>query len=149
MRQSTYLLSVSVLVGALLPVTVWGYGSAPYPGDRDYHSQVWSTGGHHYSNSLRLQAGKTEGGYYVRINLDGLRPEDILVSLQRNYLVLQISQSSQYGSYNPNARRTSQWQIHFRKRLRLPYDADVTRMTTSTKNGIMEINMPTYPSLKW
>ena len=139
MRQSTYLLFVSVLFGALLPVTVWGYGSAPYPGDSDYHSQAWSTGGHHYSGSLRLQTGMTEGGYYVRIYLDGLRPGDIHVSLLRNRLVLQIAQGGQHGSSRPNVRGVSRWQMHFRRQLRLPYDADVARMTMSTKNGIMEI----------
>ena len=149
MRQNIHLLFVSVLFGALLPVTVWGYGFAAYPGDRNYLPHAGSAGGHHYSGSLRLQTGITEGGYYVRIHLDGLRPEDIHVSLQRNHLVLQIAQGGQYGPYNPNARRVSQWQIHFRRQLRLPYDADVTRMTTSTKNGIMEIHMPSYPSLKW
>jgi len=90
-----------------------------------------------------------ENGYYVRIHLDGLRPEDIHVYLQRNHLVLQIAQGGQYGLYNPNARRVSQWQTHFRRQLRLPYDADVTRMTTSTMNGIMEIYIPVDSSRKW
>ena len=149
MRKSTHLLFVSVLFGALLPVTVWGYGFAAYPGDRNYLHHAGSTGGHHYSGSLRLQTGMTEGGYYVRIYLDGLRPGDIHVSVLRNRLVLQIAQGGQYGSSRPNVRGVSQWQMHFRRQLRLPYDADVTRMTMSTKNGIMEIHMPGYPSHKW
>ena len=149
MWKSTHLLFVSVLFGALLPVTVWGYGFAAYPGDRNYLPHAGSAGGHHYSGSLRLQTGMTEGGYYVRIYLDGLRPGDIRVSLLRNRLVLQIAQGGQYGSYSPNVRGVSQWQMHFRRQLRLPYDADVARMTMSTKNGIMEIYIPTDPSLKW
>lgn len=149
MKQSVHLLFASVLFGALLPVTVWGYGVTDYPGDRSYPPHAGSAGGHRYSGSLRLQTGMTDGGYYVRIHLDGLRPEDIHVSLQRNYLVVQTTQGDRYGSYDPNARRDLRWQMHFRKKLRLPYDADVTRMTTSTKDGIMEIFMPTYPSRKW
>ena len=149
MRQNTHLLFVCVLFGALLPVTVWGYGFAAYPGDRNYLPHAGSAGGHHYSSSLRLQTGMTEGGYYVRIYLDGLRPGDIHVSLLHNRLVLQIAQGGQHGSSRPNVRGVSRWQMHFRRQLRLPYDADVTRMTISTKNGIMEIHIPGYPSLKW
>ena len=149
MRKSIHLLFVSVLVGALLPVTVWGYGFAASPRDRNYLSHAESAGGHHYSGSLRLQTGITGDGYYVRIHLDGLRPEDIHISLQRNYLVVQIAQGGQYGTHNSTARSASQWQMSFRRQLRIPYDADVTRMTTSTKNGIMDIYMPSYQSFKW
>ena len=149
MRKCTRLLFVSVIAGALLPVTVWGYGFAAYPDDRNHLPYAGSAGGNHYSGSLRLQTGMNEGGYYVRIRLDGLRPEDIHVSFQRNRLVLKIVQGGQYGPYNSNARRTSQWQMSFRRQLRIPYDADVTRMVTSTKDGIMEIYIPSYQSLKW
>lgn len=149
MRKSALLLFVSVLAGALLPVTVWGYGFDAYPGDGNYLPHAESAGGHYYSGSLRLQTGMTEGGYYVRIYLDGLRPEDIHVSLQRNHLVLKTVQGGQYGPYNSNARGASQWQMSFRRQLRIPYDADVTRMVTSTRDGIMEIYMPSYQPLQW
>ena len=149
MRKSIRLLFVSVLAGALLPATVWGYGFTAYPGDRNHLPDAEAAGGHYYSGSLRLQTGITGDGYYVRIHLDGLRPGDVHISLQRNYLVLKIAQGGQHGPYNSNARRAMQWQMHFRRQLRIPYDADVTRMTTSMKNGIMEIYMPTDPSLKW
>jgi len=149
MRLSRQLLFVSILFGALLPATVWGYGFAAYPDDRSYLPYSSATVDHHYSGSLRLQTGMTEGGYYVHINLDGLRPEDIHVSLQRNNLVLQIAQGGQHGSYNPNVRGVSQWKMRYRRQLRLPYDADVTRMTTSTRKGTMEIYIPIVLPLKW
>jgi HSP20 family molecular chaperone IbpA len=142
MRQSIRWLFASVLFGALLPMIAWGYGLAPYPGDRDHRPYTGSTRVHHSSGSVRVKTGITEEGYYVRIQLDGLRPEDIHVYLQRNCLVLQTRKAGQHSSNNPNTRRLSQWQIHFRRQLRLPYDADVTRMTTSTRNGSMEIYLP-------
>ena len=142
MQKRTQLLFVSVLFAALLPVTVWGYGIFDHNGDRRYLPYAGSEGGHHYSGSIRLQTGMTEEGYYVRANIQGLRPEDVQVYLQRNRLVLQIAQGDQYGTYNPDARRASQWQMRFRRQLRLPYDADGTRMTMSTMNGIMEIYIP-------
>ena len=155
MRQNTHLLFVIVLFSALLPVTVWGYGFSDYPGGGGYRPYAGSAGVHHRPGSLRIQTGMTGDGYYVRAYLEGLRPEDLKVYLQRNQLVLQIAQGDRYGRYNPNARGASQWQMSFRKRLRLPYDADWASMTTTTTNGIMEIYiprrsryMPTDPSLK-
>ena len=131
MQRSTNLLFASVLFAALLPVTVWGYGFYDYQGDRNNRPV-----------SLRVHTGMTEDGYYVRAHIEGLRPEDVQVYLQRNRLVLQTTQGDQYGLHNPNARRGSQWQMSFRRQLRLPYDADATRMTTSTENGIIEIYIP-------
>jgi len=142
MRQSTHLLFASVFFAAMLPVTAWGFGFADYPGDRSYHPYAGSAEGRHYSGSLRLQKGMTADGYYVRAYLDGLRPQDVQVYLRRNQLVLQAAQANQHVLNKPSASGVSQWQMRFRKQLRLPYDADYTRMTTSTNNGIMEIYIP-------
>jgi HSP20 family molecular chaperone IbpA len=149
MQQGIRLLLLSILAGALLPVTVWGYGFVADPGDRHYLSQAGPGGGRQYSGALRIQTGITENGYFVRIYLDGLSPEDIHVSLRRNYLVLQVTQDDRYSMYKPNARGVAQWRMQSRRQLRLPYDADVTRMTSSTKDGIVEIYMPFTASLKW
>jgi len=142
MRQIIHMTFVSILLAALLPVTAWGSGYAGYPGDRNYQPYAGSAGGSHHSGSLRIQKGMSEDGYYVRVWLDGLRPEDVQVYLRRNRLVLRVVQSDQYGLVSPYARRSSQWQMSFRRQLRLPYDADGTRMTTSTQDGIMEIYIP-------
>jgi HSP20 family molecular chaperone IbpA len=142
MRQIIHMTFVSILLAAFLPVTAWGFGFTDYPGDRGYQPYAGSAGGSRYSGSLRVEKGMTGDGYYVHAWLDGLRPEDVQVYLRRNRLVLQVDQGDQYGLYNPNARRSSQWQMSFRRQLRLPYDADGARMTTSTKDGIMEIYIP-------
>ena len=156
MRQSTHLLFATIVFTALLPVTVWGYGLSDYPGDRGYRSYAGSAGGHHYSGSLRLQTAETRNGYHLRARLDGLRPEEVHVYLQRNQLVLQIDQGDQHGLHSHDARRVSRWQIRFRKQLQLPYDADWSRMIITKKNDVMEIyiprssqSMPINPSLKW
>jgi HSP20 family molecular chaperone IbpA len=142
MRQRIHVTFISILFAAMLPVTAWGSGFADYPGDRSYHPYSGPAGGSHYSGSLRVEKGMTGDGYYVRAWLDGLRPEDVQVYLQRNRLVLQTTQGDRYGQHNLNARRGSHWQMSFRRQLRLPYDADATRMTTSTENGIIEIYIP-------
>ena len=142
MKQSYHLLIVSVLFPALLPVTVWGYGFFDYQNDRSYLPYARPVGGNHHPGSLRLQTGITVDGYYVRAYLEGLRPEDIQVYPRRNRLVLQFAKGNHYRLNSPAARRATRWQMGYRRQLRLPYDADWTRMTTSKKNGVMEIYIP-------
>ena len=160
MYQSTRLLFATIVFTAIFtalpPVTVWGYGLSDYPGDSSYPPYAGPAGGHHYSGSLRLQTAETRNGYHLRARLDGLRPEEVHVYLQRNQLVLQIDQGDQHGLHSHDARRVSRWQIRFRKQLQLPYDADWSRMIITKKNDVMEIyiprssqSMPINPSLKW
>ena len=142
MRLSTRLLFTGFLFSALLPVTVWGYDFNDTDGERNYFPYSRSEGGDRYKGTLRLQTGKTKDGYYVRAYLDGLHPEDVQVYLWHDRLVLRAAQGDRYGLYKPNVRRFSQWKMRFRKQLRLPYDADTNRMTTTTANGIIEIYFP-------
>lgn len=142
MRWSTRLLFVGFLFSTLLPVIVWGNDLAYYHGDRSYLPYSRSERGDRHKGFFRLQTGMTEDGYYVRAYLDGLYPDDIQIYLRRNRLVLQAVQGDRYGLYKPNASGVSQWKMRFRKQLRLPYDADSNRMTTTTENGIIEIYFP-------
>jgi len=142
MQQSTHLLFAGVFLAASLPVNVWGYGSYDYQGDRSHYPYAVSARGNNYSSSLRLQTGETEDGYYLRAYLEGLTPEDVQVYVQRNRLVLRVAQGDRRGPHTADVRGSSQWRMNVTRKLRLPYDADYTRMRTTTENGIMEIYMP-------
>lgn len=142
MQHSTQWLFAGVLFAAMLPATVWSYGFYDYHGDRSHSPYAGSTGGNHYSGSLRLQRGMTEDGYYVRAYLEGITPEDVQVYVQRNRLVLRVAQGDRRGRHAADIRGSSQWRVNFTRKLRLPYDADYTRIRTTTENGIMEIYMP-------
>jgi len=142
MRASTRLLFVAFLFTALLPVIVWGYDFTDYHGDMGYFPYSGQEGGDRYRGTLRVQKGMTEDGYYVRVYLGGLSPDDVQIDLRRNRLVLQVAQGERYGLHNHNARGVTQWKMRYRKQLRLPYDADTNRITTTTANGILEIHFP-------
>jgi HSP20 family molecular chaperone IbpA len=142
MKQKNRLLIAGTLFATLLPVTVWSYGfpgDPGVPGDRPYPESVT---GFRYSGHIRLQKGENADGYYVRVYLDGLSPGDVQAYVRGNRLVLQVAQRDRYESYRPNAGSASQWQMQFRRQLRLPYDADWSRMTTSSNNDVMEIYIP-------
>ncbi|MGB5426852.1 MAG: Hsp20/alpha crystallin family protein [Gammaproteobacteria bacterium] len=142
MQYSIHRLIVTILFAALLPVSAWGYGFYDAPANSVTLPHAGAERSNRHSASLRLHTGETEDGYYVRTYIEGLRPEDIQVFIRRNRLVVQVEQGDRYGLSRPDNRRNSQWRMQFRKQLRLPYDADWTRMTTSTTNGTMEIYIP-------
>ena len=142
MQHNIHRLIVTILFAALLPVSAWGYGFYDGLTGSDYPPYAGSERNHRYSGSLRLQTGETEDGYYVRTHIQGLSPEDIQIFIRRNRLVLQVDQGDRYSLSRQGTRGSSLWRMQFRKQLRLPYDADWTRMTTTTTNGIMEIYIP-------
>ena len=138
------LIFTGLLCAALLPSTAWTYDNYGYPGDRGY--QPYPGAAAHYQSqrrgSLRLEKGTTEEGYYVRVYLDGLQPDEIQVFVRRNRLVLQSAQDDEYGQLSPGSQSFSRSHRHFRKQVQLPYDADGTRITTDAKDGVMEIYIP-------
>lgn len=142
MQHNQYRLIVTILIATLLPVTAWGYGFYDGPAVGNHPPNAGSQRNHQDAGYLRFLTGETEDGYHVRINIEGLRPEDIQIYIRRNRLVLQVEQGDRYDMSKPGTRSTSLWRMHFRKQLPLPYDADWMRMTTSTTNGIMNIYIP-------
>ncbi len=141
MQRTTHLLYSCALVAALLPVTAWGYGFYDYHADRSYRPSTGRAVGSHHSSRMNIQTGRSADGYYIRVYLDGIRPEDLQVTPRRNRLILEIAQGGRHGP-DIDGRSASRWQMRMRKVLRLPPDADWTRLTTTTSNGIMEIHIP-------
>ena len=142
MRQRPHLLFASVLLVARLPAAVQGYGFSDYPGGRGCRPYAGPAGGNDFPVSVRLQTGIAGDGYYVRACLEGVHPEDVQVYPWHNHLVLQITQGDQRRLFNHGSSGVARWQMRIRRQLRLPYDADWTRMTVSMKHGIMEIYIP-------
>jgi hypothetical protein len=134
------------LIAALLPATVWGYGyyGDPYgePGGRGYMPYPRSPAAYHRHTGAHFQTGMSEDGYYVKVYLEGISPEEVQVFVRRNTLVVQSAQSDEYGTRDRGAFRVARSHTSFRKRLRLPYDADPSRMETTSENGILEIYIP-------
>jgi HSP20 family molecular chaperone IbpA len=131
-----------VLLCALLPATGWSQEFAPYPGDWNAPRYPGPVRGHQFAGALRVQTTMTRDGYYARIHVRGIRPEDIRVYPRHGNLVIETDEGGRNGTLRPGARGASQWQLHLRRQLRLPYDADVSGMTRNTENGSIDIFLP-------
>lgn len=130
------------LVAALLPATVWSYGYYGDPGGRGYMPYARSPAAYHRHTGAYFQTGMSEDGYYVKVYLEGISPEEVQVFVRHNTLVVQSAQSHEYGMGDRGAFGVARSHAAFRKRLRLPYDADASRMETTSENGILEIYIP-------
>lgn len=142
LRQPAHAWLAGVLLGILLPATGWSQEFTPYPGDWNTPLYAGSISGHPLTGTLRVQTTMTRDGYYARIHVNGIRPEDIRMYPKRGYLVVQADEGGRNRTLRTGARSKSQWQMHLRRQLRLPYDADVSGMTTRTGNGIIDIFLP-------
>jgi HSP20 family molecular chaperone IbpA len=140
-RQSPHGWLTAILLAALLPVPGWAQGPAPSPADGNAPPYTGPMNGPRTAGALHIQTGVTGNGYYARIRLDGLRPDDIRVYPRRGYLVVQVEEGARFGRFRTDVRRGS-WQMHMRRLLRLPYAADTTRMTMRTEKGLMEVFLP-------
>ena len=98
--------------------------------------------GHHVGGALRVQTTMTRDGYYARVYVRGIRPEDIRVYPRHGYLIIEAGEGERSGTARTGAWSESHWQMHLRRQLRLPYDADVSGMTRRTENGIIDIFLP-------
>lgn len=131
-----------LLCAALWPSTALTYDPYGYPGDRGYLPGPGASAHYQRRGSLRLQKGMTEEGYYVRVYLEGIQPDEIQVFVRRNRLVLQSARDDQHGQFTPGSHSFSRSYSRFRKQVPLPYDADWSRMTKEAKDGVMDIYIP-------
>jgi len=93
---------------------------------------------------IHVQKAMYEGGYLVRVYTRGITPEDIEVVADRGRLRLRSERSRQreWQSETPYRRSSMSTRSSIRRTLRLPYNADATRLTTSVEEGVLEIRIP-------
>jgi HSP20 family protein len=83
-----------------------------------------------------------DGQYVVRVDVPGVDPRDVEVSVQENNLVIKGERKS--------SRETKEKDYHYReaaygrfeRRLALPQGVDRDKVTASYKNGVLEIVVP-------
>jgi HSP20 family molecular chaperone IbpA len=93
---------------------------------------------------IHVQKAMYEGGYLLRVYTRGITPEDIEVIADRGRLRLRSERSrqSEWQSEMPYRRSSMSTRSSIRRTLRLPYNADATRLTTSVEEGVLEIRIP-------
>ena len=128
----------SVLLVAGVPAQTSGYGSQGYPG---YMSPA-PPDSHHGRGGVRLEKGKTEDAYTLRIYTGRRRPQDIEVSVDRGYLVLRSVRSEQTNWNQQGGYSYKRSYSRFHRSLPLPRDAVPEQMSRTDGDGIIDIVIP-------
>ena len=141
MKNILATLSILVLIGLVSTATAQPPGYYGYPG---FQRPTPSWMGSRHQGRIRIERDRDEAGYLLRIFTSGdIDPEAIQVSVQGNSLLIENDQSTQqeqrsdqgFYSYSRSSSR-------FRRRLSLPWDADVDNMQRSVEDGVITITLP-------
>ena len=93
---------------------------------------------------IRLEKDRYDDGYLLRVHTQGLKAEDIQVHADGGRLRLhsEMSRQQQWRSDEPYRRSSMSSRSSIRRSVRLPYDADASKLTTSINEGVLEIRIP-------
>ena len=127
-----------------------GYVPDPYAAEHPAHDYAVPPahpmhGPYSYSAPPRIHVEKAmyQDGYLVRVYTRGITPEDIEVAADRGQLRLRSEMSRQkWRSAEPYRISSTFSRGSIRRTIRLPYDADASKLTTSVVQGVLEIRIP-------
>ena len=93
---------------------------------------------------IHLEKARYEDGYLLRVHSESIKAEDIEVLADRGRLRLRsdMSRQSEWQSEEPYRRSRLSRRSSIARTIRLPYDADASKLTTAVKDGVLEIRIP-------
>jgi len=83
-----------------------------------------------------------DGAYLVSVELPGLNERDVSVSTDGDMLRIQGQKRREEGETTLGYRRSERWFGQFERSFTLPPGVTRDRMTTSMRNGVLEIRLP-------
>jgi hypothetical protein len=135
-----------------------GFGEYPGaysgPGYSGYPGQAWGGPGYSGRSSyqgvggIQVRSGSTPEGYHIWVIPGrGIKPEDILVDLDRGSLLLRTAQGggTETSQHYPTPGYSYSYRSgyrHFQRRVSLPRDVDINGMSIKSENGVLSIFLP-------
>jgi HSP20 family protein len=83
-----------------------------------------------------------DGQYVVRLDVPGVDPKDVEVSVQENNLIIKGERKSSHETKEKDYHYREAAYGRFERRLALPQGVDRDKVTASYKNGVLEISVP-------
>jgi HSP20 family molecular chaperone IbpA len=113
-----------------------GYG-AGYPRHRPFEYGIRAP-------RIHMEKARYEDGYLLRVQSEGIKAENIEVLADRGRLRLrsEMSRQSEWQSEEPYRRSHLSSRGSIARTIRLPYDADASKLTTTVNDGVLEIRIP-------
>jgi HSP20 family molecular chaperone IbpA len=145
--MKSMLYSIGVFFMALTATQL--YAQPPgydYPGGA-YNRGVETPSSFHVQRRIRFRQDQDDVGYHLRIFLQGYTPEAIQVSVEGRFLLVKNKEAHRVENRDERAYSFVSSSSSMRRRFRLPWDADVSGMQRSEKEGEITITLPyrVYP----
>ena len=136
--KSMFPILLSMLVAAdALAWYPWGLSNPGY-----YGPYADRAGSQNVGKGIRVEKDMDEGDYILRIHLSGMSPEAIEMKIMRSSLLLRTSQANMSRDRNEYGERSFSHSFSLNKRIRLPYDADGSKMERIDGPDLIEIRIP-------
>ncbi len=85
---------------------------------------------------------ETDDAYKVSVEVPGIAPGDIDLSVQKDMLVLKGEKREEHSESDRTHTRSERSYGCFERHITLPADAEVDAIEASTQNGILTVNIP-------
>jgi HSP20 family protein len=92
--------------------------------------------------SPAIEVSEGEGQYNVRVELAGLKPEDVTLEIEDGALTLQGERKSEHEEKKDDMHRTEIRYGHFYRRVPLPEGASIDEARAKFDDGVLEITVP-------
>ena len=95
-----------------------------------------------------LDFSETPDACMVRIEIPGMEPKDVQVTLQDNVLTVKGEKKEEFKQEDERFYRMERSHGMFSRSLRLPTPVDGARVTAVFKNGLLTVTVPKAPEAK-
>jgi HSP20 family protein len=95
-----------------------------------------------------LDFSETADAYMIRIEIPGMEPKDVQVTLQDNILTVKGEKKEEFKQNDERFYRVERSHGMFSRSLRLPAPVDGAKVNAIFKNGLLNVTVPKAPEAK-
>jgi len=95
-----------------------------------------------------MDISETKDSLVAKVEVPGLDPKDIQISLQENLLTIKGEKRQEKEEKDEHYHRVERAYGVFTRSVRLPVAVDASKVTASFKNGLLTVTLPKTPSAR-
>jgi HSP20 family protein len=95
-----------------------------------------------------MDVSETKDSLIVKVEVPGMDPKDIQISLQENLLTIKGEKRRDWEEKDEHYHRVERAYGMFARSVRLPVTVDESKVTASFKNGLLIVTLPKTPTSK-
>jgi len=93
-------------------------------------------------SAMALDMSEGEKDFYIHANLPGIRKEDVKLSVDKNALVIEVTQQKEVEDTNTIYHHRERFYGKYYRRIHLPENVDTNAIKAKMDNGVLELTIP-------